>query len=170
MKCVTFHATELFGQNAGFYRHMDDPSVSKPVRLSPDQNRPGGDLQVASNLVGTLTRTTNVLRCGQEARSSSLSTRSLRNYEIPKLYWRVANLSGPRYDVVDGQQRLRTVWEFCQGKFKLPKDADPVEGHKIAGLTYERLPHQLRIRFDTYALDIVEINEGSSQGLFVELL
>ena len=84
----------------------------------------------------------------------------LRNYEIPKLYWRVANLSGPRYDVVDGQQRLRTVWEFCQGKFKLPKDADPVEGHKIAGLTYERLPHQLRIRFDTYALDIVEIDDA----------
>ena len=84
----------------------------------------------------------------------------LRNYEIPKLYWRVANLSGPRYDVVDGQQRLRTVCEFCQGKFKLPKDADPVEGHKIAGLTYERLPHQLRIRFDTYALDIVEIDDA----------
>ena len=84
----------------------------------------------------------------------------LRNYEIPKLYWRVTDLSGPRYDVVDGQQRLRTVWEFCQGKFKLPKDADPVEGHKIAGLTYEMLPHQLRIRFDTYALDIVEIDDA----------
>ena len=84
----------------------------------------------------------------------------LRNYEIPKLYWRVADLSGPKYDVVDGQQRLRTVWEFCQGKFKLPKDADPVEVHKIAGLTYARLPHQLRIRFDTYALDIVEIDDA----------
>ena len=84
----------------------------------------------------------------------------LRNYEIPKLYWRVADLSGPKYDVVDGQQRLRTVWEFCQGKFKLPKDADPVEGHKIADLTYARLPHQLRIRFDTYALDIVEIDDA----------
>ena len=84
----------------------------------------------------------------------------LRNYETPKLYWRVADLSGPKYDVVDGQQRLRTVWEFCQGKFKLPKDADPVEVHKIAGLTYARLPHQLRIRFDTYALDIVEIDDA----------
>jgi hypothetical protein len=84
----------------------------------------------------------------------------LRNYEIPKLYWRLANGGGPGYDVVDGQQRLRTVWEFCEGKLKLPKDADPIEGHNIAGITYDSLPHPLRIRFDTYSLDIVEIDDA----------
>lgn len=37
----------------------------------------------------------------------------LRNYDIPKFYWRKVNRTdGVQYEVVDGQQRLRAIWEF----------------------------------------------------------
>ncbi|RXH23039.1 hypothetical protein XH99_16720 [Bradyrhizobium nanningense] len=37
----------------------------------------------------------------------------LREYDIPKMYWRaVKRPDGIEYEVVDGQQKLRTIWEF----------------------------------------------------------
>jgi hypothetical protein len=57
----------------------------------------------------------------------------LREYDIPKLYWRAVKRSdGVEYEVVDGQQRIRTVWEFRKNDFPLAKDMDDVRGHKIA--------------------------------------
>lgn len=79
----------------------------------------------------------------------------LREYDVPKLYWRKTGSKPEVYDVVDGQQRLRAIWEFFDGKFKLPKDADNVDGEKIASCKYQDLPDELRIRFDTYSLDVV---------------
>lgn len=84
----------------------------------------------------------------------------LRNYDVPKLYWRRTGRRPDTYDVVDGQQRLRAIWEFFEEGFALPKDSDPIDGESIGNCTYESLPDDLRIRFDTYALDIVLIDEA----------
>src|SRR5262249_34558383 len=84
----------------------------------------------------------------------------LREYDIPKMYWRRTGTGPDRYEVVDGQQRLRAVWEFFDGQFKLPKDADAVDGVSVAGLAYESLPDDLRIRFDVYALDVIVVEEA----------
>jgi len=83
----------------------------------------------------------------------------LRNYDVPKLYWRKTGSKPDTYDVVDGQQRLRAVWDFFESQFKLPKDSDPIEGEIIAGLGYEELPDELRMKFDTYPLDVVILEE-----------
>src|SRR3546814_14242446 len=46
----------------------------------------------------------------------------LRNYDIPKFYWRKVNRAdGVQYEVVDGQQRLRAIWEFEADEFPLPR-------------------------------------------------
>ena len=63
------------------------------------------------------------------------------------------------YDVVDGQQRIRAICEFCDGKYGLPKDADPIDGFEVKGMRHDDLPHELRIKWDTYNLDIV-VMEG----------
>ena len=84
----------------------------------------------------------------------------LREYDIPKLYWRKTSSKPDKYDVVDGQQRLRAIWEFFDGGFRLPKNADPVDGEEIAGAGYEDLPDDVRMRFDVYALDVVVLEEG----------
>ena len=80
-----------------------------------------------------------------------------------KLYWRKVGSKPDRYDVVDGQQRLRAIWEFQQGGFALPKDAEPVDNQPIASLKYAGLPDDLRMRFDTYPLDVVVMSETDEE-------
>lgn len=84
----------------------------------------------------------------------------LRDYDIPKLYWRKISSKPDKYDVVDGQQRLRAIWEFFDGGFPLPKNAEPIDGEAVANLHYEHLPDDLRMRFDVYALDVVVLEES----------
>ena len=60
----------------------------------------------------------------------------LRNLDIPKLYWHKTGRNPDTYAVVDGQQRLRAIWEFQSEKYRLAKDADPINGHQIVGLSY----------------------------------
>ena len=53
----------------------------------------------------------------------------LNEFDIPKLYFHV--LSKPRllknghtalYSIIDGRQRIETIWEFLDGKLKLGND------------------------------------------------
>ncbi len=88
----------------------------------------------------------------------------LRGYDVPKLYWRrIQNSSPERYDVVDGQQRLRAVWSFYGGEFSLPKDADPISCMAIANCKYDDLPDELRIQLDTYSLDIIILDDTDDE-------
>lgn len=84
----------------------------------------------------------------------------LRDYDIPKLYWRKVSSRPDKYDVVDGQQRLRAIWDFFDGEFPLPQNADPIDGEIVANLHYQHLPDDLRMRFDVYALDVVVLEES----------
>lgn len=96
----------------------------------------------------------------------------LREYDIPKLYWRKLSTKPDKYDVVDGQQRLRAIWDFFDGEFGLPKNADPIDGEDVAGLSYEELPDDLRMRFDVYALDVVVLedsDENEVREMFLRL-
>jgi hypothetical protein len=96
----------------------------------------------------------------------------LRNYDVPKLYWRRTGTKPDKYDVVDGQQRLRAIWDFFDGKFKLPKDAEPINGEVVAGRAYEDLPDELRSHFDVYPLDVVvleDTDEDEVREMFLRL-
>jgi hypothetical protein len=97
----------------------------------------------------------------------------LRNYDVPKLYWRRTSTKPPEtYDVVDGQQRLRAIWDFFDGNFKLPRDAEPINGEQIAGCHYDDLPDELRSHFDVYPLDIVvleDTDEDEVREMFLRL-
>lgn len=85
----------------------------------------------------------------------------LRGYDIPKLYWRKVSKAPEKYEVVDGQQRLRAIFEFHAGEFALPRDADDIDGESVAKLTYGELPEDLRLRFDNYALDVIVLSDTS---------
>ena len=96
----------------------------------------------------------------------------LRGYDIPKFYWRRTGRKPDTYDVVDGQQRLRALWGYAGNEFGLPKDADPIDESPIAGLKLEELPDELRIRFDTYPLDIIlveDADEDEVREMFLRL-
>ncbi|MDP3029056.1 MAG: DUF262 domain-containing protein [Deltaproteobacteria bacterium] len=96
----------------------------------------------------------------------------LRDYDVPKIYWRKTGTKPDTYDVVDGQQRLRAIWEFFDGKYKLPKDADPADGFEIASCKYIDLPDDLRMKLDIYPLDIIileETDEDEVREMFLRL-
>lgn len=96
----------------------------------------------------------------------------LREYDIPKLYWRKTGSKPDTYDVVDGQQRLRAIWDFFDGLFTLPSNADPIDDNVIAGSKYDELPDELRMKFDVYALDIVileDTDEDEVREMFLRL-
>jgi hypothetical protein len=85
----------------------------------------------------------------------------LRGYDIPKLYWRKVSSKPEKYEVVDGQQRLRTIFEFHAGAFNLAKDADDIDGLVVAKMHYIDLQEDLRLRFDNYALDVIVLTDTS---------
>jgi hypothetical protein len=96
----------------------------------------------------------------------------LREYDVPKLYWRRVGQKPDKYEVVDGQQRLLAIWGFFAGDFTLPKDADPIDEEEIGGCGYKNLPDDLRIRFDQYPLDVVvleETDDDEVRELFLRL-
>ena len=85
----------------------------------------------------------------------------LRGYDIPKLYWRKVSKTPEKYEVVDGQQRLHTIFEFHAGDLNLAKDADDIDGMDVTKMHYTDLPEDLRLRFDNYALDVIVLTDTS---------
>ncbi len=49
-------------------------------------------------------------------RGSSVVDSILRGYDVPKFYLRQVGKKPEKFDVVDGQQRTRAIWEFLEGK------------------------------------------------------
>jgi hypothetical protein len=89
----------------------------------------------------------------------------LRNYDIPKFYWRkVTRDDGIKFEVIDGQQRLRAVWEFENNGYPLAKDAEPIDGATIAGLKFSELPEEIQSNFDTYTLDVVIVTHAEDEA------
>jgi hypothetical protein len=84
----------------------------------------------------------------------------LRGYDIPKFYMRQISKSPQKFEVVDGQQRLRSIWSFIAGEFRLAKESDDVDGHKIANCYYVELPIEIRSLFDVYPLDVVVMTDS----------
>lgn len=96
----------------------------------------------------------------------------LRGYDIPKLYWRKVGAKPDKYDVVDGQQRLRAIFEFHSGEFPLSKDSESIDDVDISKMKYADLPDDLRLKFDTYSLDVivlVDTDEEEVREMFLRL-
>ncbi len=76
----------------------------------------------------------------------------LKGYDIPKLY--ILKLKDDTYDVVDGQQRIRTLNEFIEDEFSL--SASWYEG-EYSGRKFSQLPPKVRGSIDEFELHIVEL-------------
>jgi hypothetical protein len=96
----------------------------------------------------------------------------LRRYDIPKIYLRAVDNPPYKYEVIDGQQRLRAIWEFCQDKFPLPGDCDAVRGHEVASKSFNELPNDLVDEFQSYELSFVileDVTEEEVEEMFTRL-
>lgn len=94
----------------------------------------------------------------------------LRDFDIPKIY--LHKRDGEKFDVIDGQQRIRAIWSFYNDEFALAKDADPVNGIPVAGKKYSELPIDISSIVDSYTLDFVILdnpNEDEIREMFLRL-
>ncbi len=92
----------------------------------------------------------------------------INGFDVPKMYFhefvpaKRAKGKYLRYAIIDGKQRLTSIWDFVDGKFALADDFGYLKDSSVnaAGLTYAELGKQypdLKSRFDATPLDIVTI-------------
>jgi hypothetical protein len=92
----------------------------------------------------------------------------MNGFDVPKLYFHEfvpsKKIGGKkyRYAIIDGKQRLQTIWDFIDGNISLADDFKYLrdESVKIGGLGYFQLAEkypQLKSRFDATILDITTI-------------
>lgn len=107
-----------------------------------------------------------------EAKKQLLMDSVLRGYDMPKFYLRP---SEPPYEheVVDGQQRLRAIWEFCNDKFSLGQESDDIPGlGDLSGTKYSELSSDVKDFLGLFELSLVEVDEASDleiRDLFARL-
>lgn len=92
----------------------------------------------------------------------------LNGFDVPKLYFhefvpqKQKGSKKYRYAIVDGKQRLQTIWDFIEGKLNLAEDFKYLRDDdvKAEGLDYPTLSKrypQIKARFDGTPIDIVTI-------------
>jgi len=90
----------------------------------------------------------------------------LNDFDIPKLYLhkfdRPLKKDGKSYDfaIIDGKQRLETMWAFIDGNMALAEDFEYFkdEGVKASNMTYAELGREypdLKVQFDSFQLAAV---------------
>lgn len=92
----------------------------------------------------------------------------LNDYDIPKIYFHLYSRdlkaeTGIEYAVIDGRQRLETIWEFIEGKYTLSKDFEYQRDPSInlAGLSYDDMAKEyprIKIKFDSFVLPVVSVD------------
>jgi len=114
----------------------------------------------------------------KEPRRILLIDSILRGMDVPKIYLRKAPAGGLyEYEAVDGQQRLRALWDFIAAKssknkslgyaLKMSPALPPVNGVAIADQTYASLDAGLRIAFDAFKIGIGEITDATNDEITV---
>ena len=94
----------------------------------------------------------------------------LGDFDVPKIY--LHEKENDTYDVIDGQQRIRTIWAFYDDEFALAKDAEPVNGIEVANKKYSELDMDISTIIDSYSLDFVILdtkNEDEIREMFLRL-
>lgn len=99
----------------------------------------------------------------------------LRDMDVPKIYLRKLPPGGLyEYEAVDGQQRLRAIWDFVAAPnptnqklgFSL-RGLPPINGTVIDGKSYRQLGKSLKERFDGFKIGIAEIVQSTNDEITV---
>lgn len=102
----------------------------------------------------------------------------LNDYDLPKIYFHELSSqsftkSGYRYAVIDGRQRLESIWDFIDGKFSLSQDFEYQRDASIdlAGLSYDDIAKQhpkIRVKFDSFVLPVVTVTVDGEELDLIE--
>jgi len=95
------------------------------------------------------------------AKQALLIDSILRGYDVPMIYLRECPPSATyKYEVVDGQQRLRSIWDFIDGAYALSSDMEKVGQTSISGLEFDDLPRRLRDKIKNFKVIIAFVKNA----------
>ena len=107
------------------------------------------------------------------AKKQKLIDSILRGYDIPKIYLRESPDDVYEHEVVDGQQRLRAIWEFANNDFPLGDDSsDLPKWGDLSDRRHDELASDVQEDFGLFDLSIVVIEDSSEleiHDLFLRL-
>lgn len=92
----------------------------------------------------------------------------LRGMDIPKVYLRsLPPGNAHTHDAVDGQQRLRAIWEFRAGQYSLeyPEPLAPIGIHPVAGVKFGDLHKSLRDKFESFTVSVAAITNATNDEI-----
>ncbi|RCH54421.1 DUF262 domain-containing protein [Mucilaginibacter hurinus] len=91
----------------------------------------------------------------------------LNNYDIPKMYFhqfdrKERQATGKSYSIIDGKQRIETIWAFIENKFCLSDDFEYQDDItiRLSGLSYDDISKEypkIKIKFDSFVLPIIGV-------------
>ena len=102
----------------------------------------------------------------------------INNYDLPKIYFhelgrKAVTETGYRYAIIDGRQRLETIWQFMENKFSLSSDIMYQKDPEIdlSGLRYSDLAKEyprIRVKFDSFVLPVVIVRTQDDEIDLIE--
>ncbi len=88
----------------------------------------------------------------------------LRTYDLPKFYIKetIEDLSYD-FEVTDGQQRMRAIWDFVEGEFQLA--SKEISNTDYRGLFYDELPNEIKDQFNNFKLSLTIIKKATQEEI-----
>lgn len=97
----------------------------------------------------------------EESRKQLLIDSILRGWKLPKFYFVASKTEPVTYEVVDGQQRLSTIFDFLSGELALSDKMAAEFGSKH----YKGLPDKLSDLVDDFKIDFDIIEDATDEEL-----
>lgn len=94
-----------------------------------------------------------------DARKRQLIDSILRGWKLPKFYF--VKTSDDEYEVVDGQQRLSAIFEFCSDELALSADS----AKRFGGTYYSELPQRTADQIDDFEIEYDVIEDAADREL-----
>lgn len=84
----------------------------------------------------------------------------LRRWEIPPVFV-ICDKNTYRKEVLDGQQRLRSIYDFYRGEFPVNGQIQPYNNSLVGlhGLRYNQMPIEVQRKFRNFSIRIFEITD-----------
>jgi hypothetical protein len=90
----------------------------------------------------------------------------LRGFDLPKIFLRkLPDGSEKLFDVVDGVQRLTSIWRFLADKYALPRSYTYPDLGAVGGRTYSALPQDAQDRLQFAKVTVTELETDSGDDI-----
>lgn len=102
------------------------------------------------------------------SKKSLLIDSILRSYDIPMLYLRECGNGGPfKYEVVDGQQRLRAIWDYVDDSFAIGKGVEKINSLEISGCLFSQLDATLKAKLKKFKVVIAYVKNAKEPEISI---